>query len=110
MSARDVEVSTLVGRKVRDADGRIVGRIEELCAELALDEGSEYVVREFHVGRLGVVGRFARGRFLRRFLRLVGAGAYERYAVPWELMDLGDPRRPRVRARREALRPVGGSR
>lgn len=106
MSAREVELSTLVGRKVRDADGRVVGRIEELCAEVALDEGSEYVIREFHVGHLGVIGRVAAGRFTRRFARLVRAGRYVRYVVPWELMDLSDLRRPRIRARLGALRAV----
>ncbi|HEY2067846.1 MAG TPA: hypothetical protein VGG84_17985 [Gemmatimonadaceae bacterium] len=98
MSGREIELSTLVGRKVRDAEGRVIGRMEELCAEVALDEGSEYVVRVFYVGHYGMVGRFAGGRFTRHFLRrLAHAVHYRRYVVPWELMDLGDPQRPRIR-------------
>jgi sporulation protein YlmC with PRC-barrel domain len=99
MSAREIELSTLVGRKVRDANGRVVGRMEELCAEVALDEGSEYVVREFHVGNYGAFGLLAGGRFRRHFLlRLARVVRYRRYVVPWHLMDLTDPRRPRIRA------------
>ena len=70
MSGREIELGALVGRKVRDAEGRVLGRVKELVAEISLDEGSEYVVREFRVGS---------------------------YSVPWELMDLSDPERPRVR-------------
>ena len=99
MSAREIELSTLVGRKVRDAEGRVVGRMEELCAEVALDEGSEYVVREFYVGHYGAFGLLAGGRFTRHFLRrLARLVHYRRYVVPWELLDLDDPRRPRIRA------------
>lgn len=103
MSDGEVELSTLVGRTVRDAGGRVVGRLEEVCAELSLDEGSEYVVREFHVGHYGAFGLLAGERFtrhlLQRLARLVG---YRRYVVPWELMDLGDPRRPRIRGAQAA--------
>lgn len=70
MSERQITLSALVGRKVRDADGEVVGRVKELTAEIALDEGSEYVVREFRVGS---------------------------HTVPWELLDLRDPANPRLR-------------
>jgi sporulation protein YlmC with PRC-barrel domain len=100
MNGREIELDLLVGRTVRDVDGQVVGRLEELCAEVALDEGSEYVVREFHVGRYGVFGRLGEGRFTRHLLRKIQrAIGYRRYVVPWELMDLSDPERPRVRDR-----------
>ena len=77
MSGRLIEVSSLVRRKVRDADGRVVGRLEELHAEVAPDDPSEYEVRELRVGR---------------------------YTVPWEMMDLSDPEHPKLRVAISKLR------
>ncbi len=54
MSAREVQVEQLIGRRVRDAAGRPVGRIEELICEIELHEhGRDYVVREFRIVTFG---------------------------------------------------------
>jgi sporulation protein YlmC with PRC-barrel domain len=108
MNNRELLVTDLVGRTVRDMDGRSVGRLEELRAEIELHErGNEYVVREFYVGTYGVLEAVTGARFARhlvqRFGRLVG---YERYAIPWEWMDLSDPKRPGVARRKEELSRV----
>lgn len=109
MSERVVRIEQLVGRRVRDADGRDVGRIEELVAEIELHEhGRDYVVRELQVGHypgLGIVAGTSLGRGL---LRTLGSkSGYVRYRVPWEAMDLADPERPRIRSRRGELERVG---
>jgi len=98
MSRREVRLHHLVGRTVIDVDGRRIGRIEELLAEIELHEnGNEYVVREFHIGAFGVLEALAGSRFARRAMRNLGRlTRYRFYAVPWDQMDLSDPDHPRV--------------
>ena len=105
MSGRTVALSDLLGRVVRDADGRKIGRIEELNAEISLEEGrSDYVVTRFSVGRFGPFDVIATGNFVqqlvRRFTRATG---YRRYEIPWDWMDLGDPEHPRALRRADEL-------
>jgi sporulation protein YlmC with PRC-barrel domain len=96
---REVRLELLVGRKVYDAAGQCIGRVEEVRAEV---DGADYVVREFHVGKLAVLERLLDGRLLRALVRRLSGGRLWRgYAVPWRDMELSDPERPRVR-RREA--------
>ena len=103
-ATREVRLELLVGRKVRDAAGECVGRIEEVCVEL---DGGDYVVREFHVGTLAGWERLFGGRLARSVLRTVTRGRIWRgYRVPWADLDLVDPGRPRVRRLRAALEPL----
>jgi hypothetical protein len=85
VSAREVYVSDLVGRRVLDADGRSIGRLEELVAEVELHvRGKDYVVTEFHVGAYGALEALAGARFARHLLRKLGKLVrYERRRVPW---------------------------
>lgn len=84
----------LLGRRVVDADGEVVGRLEEVVAELRDDE---YEVREFHIGAYAMFERLGAGMLGRGLLRLVGGNRlYDGYVVPWKLMDLTDPEHPRV--------------
>lgn len=106
MSARTISLSDLLGRRVRDADGRTIGRIEELNAEIVLGRGgNDYVVTSFSVGRFKPFDVVATGNFVqqlvRRFTRVTG---YRRCEIPWEWMDLSDPAHPRT-TRREAELP-----
>jgi sporulation protein YlmC with PRC-barrel domain len=98
MSRSEVRLHHLVGRTVHDVDGRRIGRIQELLAEIELHEhGNEYVVREFHIGAFGVLEALAGSRFAQRAMkRLEWLTRYRVSTVPWELMDLRDPLRPRV--------------
>ncbi|HET9797306.1 MAG TPA: hypothetical protein VFP90_04935 [Gemmatimonadaceae bacterium] len=112
MSARTIALCDILGRKVRDSEGRLVGRIEELNAEIDLQaDGNDYVVTSVSVGRFGALDMIATGRFVqnlvRRVARLVG---YRRYEIPWDWLDFGDPARPRLlRAARELPRVGDGS-
>jgi hypothetical protein len=103
--ARDVDVTRLLGRRVRDVEGRAVGRIEELVCEVELrEQGRDYVVREFHVGAFGLLEALTGSAFARALLRRFGgASRYKRYCVSWEWMDLRDPERPRLTRTREEL-------
>jgi len=101
VSATTVTLSELLGRTVRDADGRKIGRIQELSAEIALEHGTnDYVVTTISVGRFMPFDMIASGNFVQPFVRRVArAIGYRRYEIPWDWMDLRDPAHPR------ALRP-----
>jgi sporulation protein YlmC with PRC-barrel domain len=98
--AYEVRLELLANRRVLDADGRPIGRLEEIHAERV---DLECLVREYVIGPAALferLGAWAGG------LRLLG-GVLRRfdweYRIPWELVDLADPRHPRVRARRAEL-------
>ena len=105
MSGRTVALSDLLGRTVRDADGRKIGRIEELNAEISLERGrNDYVVMHFSVGLFKPLDAIATGNFVQQLVRRVTrATGYRRYEIPWDWMDLSDPAHPRALRREEEL-------
>jgi sporulation protein YlmC with PRC-barrel domain len=100
METRELHVEQLLGKKVRDTDGRVVGRLEEFHVEVV---DGEHVVTEFLIGPAAALARV--GIFLTQlpFFGYVPMPKKE-YCVSWTLMDLTDPDRPAVRARRDELR------
>ena len=110
MNARTVALDDLVGRVVHDADGRRIGRIEELEAEIVLERGgTDYVVTRFGVGRWGAFDAIATGRIVQQLVRrITRATSYVHYDIPWQWMDLSDLAHPRVK--RPARELVRGSR
>lgn len=106
MSNRERHVELLLGRVVRDPDGRKVGRIEEMIAG-TLD--GEFVVTEFLLGGYGILERLgmltdrsalkAVRWALRRLNGENGAG----FSVRWDQIDLRDPERPVTTVPRGAL-------
>ena len=92
MSA-EVNVEMLIGCKVFDADGRAIGRVEEI---LAIEKGDELVVSEVHVGTYGLVERLSAYHVGVGLLRLLGARGHVRdpKRIPWQELDLSDPRKP----------------
>lgn len=95
--SRQLPLHHLLGRTVRDPDGRKVGRMEELRAEIELHEnGNDYVVKEFHVGSFGAIESIAGPYFARQLLHRLGRFApYSGHRIPWDRMDLTDPRNPK---------------
>lgn len=108
MSIREIHVTDLIGRRVRDPRGRVVGRVEELICEIQLHaEGRDYVVRELHVGAVGFFEAFAGSTLARALFRTMGGGwGYTRYRVPWEVVDLANPGMPRITVAVEELAAV----
>jgi len=97
MKARKVSLERLVGRLVRDPDGRRAGRILEVEAEI---EGDDCLVREYRLGAAALLQRLGISAG-----RLVGLPfRHEPLRVPWDQLDLGDPERPRLRCTVEELR------
>lgn len=107
MSARTVALDELLGRVVHDADGRRIGRIEELEAEIVLERGgNDYVVTRFGVGHWGAFDTVATGRIVQQLVRrITRATSYVHYDIPWDWMDLRDLEHLTVkRPERELLR------
>jgi hypothetical protein len=95
--SREVPLHHLLGRMVRDPNGRKVGRIEELRAEIELHEdGNDYVVKEFHVGSFGAIETLAGPYFARLLLQRLGRlASYDSHCIPWDRIDLTNPRNPK---------------
>jgi hypothetical protein len=101
---QEVHLELLVGRRVVDAEGRRLGRIEEVRAEQG-DDG--YVVREYLLGPSAAAERLSAWavtlpllRFLRKRVR------FGFYRVRWDELDLSEPGRPRTLRPREALERI----
>lgn len=103
MKYLEAHVEHLLGRRVLDVEGRVVGRLEELHAEMV---DGELVVIEFHIGAGALLERV--GEFVTQlpFLRYIPWSRHM-YRVPWQQFDLSDPLHLRVRLRREDLSDRG---
>jgi sporulation protein YlmC with PRC-barrel domain len=90
--SREIHLEQLLGTQVTDASGRPVGRIEEFRIE---QRGDEWVVTEYLLGVTGILARLG----VRSVGRLVGISLQEHapQRVPWDRLDLSDPRHPTLR-------------
>lgn len=102
MRYREAHVERMLSRRVRDSEGHVIGRLEELRVEIV---DGEPVVVEFHVGAGALLERIA--GFIRQlpFFGVVPAVGTE-LRIPWQLFDLSDPTNLRVRVPRRELRDV----
>jgi sporulation protein YlmC with PRC-barrel domain len=98
----DINVELLVGTKVRDLDGRNVGRIEEIRVER---QEKALLVEAYLIGASGLIERLSARTLVRPVTRFLRARhIYSVYEVPWQDMDLTDPKRPVLRIGRGDLR------
>ena len=93
MSTR-VRFEHLIGKKVRNAQGRVIGRIEDARIQ---PDGEDYVITHFLIGSTERLPR------IRAFLgelptfRAVGIGnERDLRPFPWHWFDWSDPARPRL--------------
>jgi hypothetical protein len=94
LARAEINIELLLNRRVLAANGRAVGRLEEVRAEL---RGGECYVTEFHVGAYALFERLAAWSIGRAILKLFGATRRGHgYRVPWDKLDLSDPARPRL--------------
>jgi sporulation protein YlmC with PRC-barrel domain len=99
MPAREIRLEEILGRLVRTAAGRPVGRIEEVTV---VPEGEDYVVRDVVLGDLGLRARlFSMAAQLPTLKALGFRGRYRVRAVPWDWLDFSDPAHPRFAQARE---------
>ena len=98
----DINVELLLGRKVYDSNGEKVGRIEEFRAE---ESGKACHVEAYLVGASALIDRLSAWTLARPIKRLLRARSLLTvYDVPWQEMDLSDPKRPRLRVPKDELR------
>jgi hypothetical protein len=81
---RLVRVEDLIGQRVRERSGRIIGRIEEIRAE---PRGDRYEVTEYHLGSGAMLERLA---IFRHLFRLQSDTIIAR----WDQIDIARPAAP----------------
>ncbi|HJP86378.1 MAG TPA: PRC-barrel domain-containing protein [Gemmatimonadaceae bacterium] len=98
----DINVELLLGTKVYDVNGEKVGRIEELRAE---QKGKSCYVESYMIGASALVERMSAWTLVRPIKRMLKARhVYSAFEVPWQEMDLSDPKRPRLTIAKKDLR------
>jgi sporulation protein YlmC with PRC-barrel domain len=98
----EVRLELLINRRVVDANGVKVGRIEEILAER---DGDELLVTQYLVGVYGLFQSLSIRHFGAGVLRLLGARANSTkpHRIPWDKLDLSDPEHPRLTCTIEEL-------
>jgi hypothetical protein len=91
---RRIHAEHLLSRTVRDIDGRRVGRIEEIEVEHSSDG---CFVTGFVLGAEGLLQRLSFRGLGPLFIPSLAHKAQKRAkTIPWEQMDLTNPKRPRL--------------
>jgi hypothetical protein len=98
--ADEVQLELALGRPVVDREGRRAGHVEEFRAE---QRDGEWVVVEYLLGAAGLLERLG----IDQLSGLLGLPLPRRarYRVPWDQLDISDPRYPRLSGRTADLRP-----
>jgi sporulation protein YlmC with PRC-barrel domain len=97
----EVKVELLIGRKVCDVNGEKVGRIEEILVERQ-DNG--LLVESFLVGASALISRLSAWTLVRPLKQSLKARhVYSAYEIPWQDLDLSDPKRPKLRTAKKDL-------
>jgi sporulation protein YlmC with PRC-barrel domain len=98
----DIKVQLLVGTKVQDADGRKVGRIEEIRVER---QETALLVESYLIGVSALVDRLSARTLVRPIARFLRARRiYSVYEIPWQDMDVTDPKRPVLKIAQREMR------
>jgi hypothetical protein len=93
----EVRLERLLGKVVRDREGRKVGHLEEVCIE---KQNGAHVVVEYLIGAWGWLERIS----LARFRHPPGAHGWR---ARWDQLDLRHPDGPVLTCEREALERIG---
>ena len=96
--ATELRLEDLIGRRVRDAEGRVVGRLEEFRATR---EGDHWVVNEYEIGPSALLERLAA-----RHLGITWPGRVDGYRALWNQLNLEDPKQPRLNCRVDELKKL----
>ena len=96
---RELRVEQLLGRKVTDAAGLVVGRLQEFRARR---DGNTWEVTEFDLGRTALLERLA----VRHFPWILRGTRPAGYRARWDQIDLSDPEHPRLTVTVDELTPI----
>ena len=94
MKRQEIHLELLLGKQVFALNGRSIGRLEEVRAEL--NARGYCFVTEFLIGSYALFERLSAWRMGRAILRTLHLRRGEGYRVRWEQLDLSDPRHPRL--------------
>lgn len=98
----ELHVERLIGKKVRDDGGSVVGRIGEFIVE---NVDGEYLLTEVHIGPSALLERV--GGFVTQlpYFALIRLPQWQ-YRVSWDQFDWTNPEAPRLRVRKQDLERV----
>lgn len=99
MKRQEIHLELLIGKQVFAMNGRAIGRLEEVRAEI---KRGDCHVSEFLIGTYGMLERLSVWRIWRAILRTLGIRR-QGYRVGWEQLDLTDPSRPQLKCRVDEL-------
>jgi len=85
--ALEIRLDRLLGRNVRDTNGRRIGRLEEFRAE---SPGQGIVIAAYVIGAAALLERLGAG------LRLLVGSHVRGYVARWDQLDISDPDHPRL--------------
>ena len=94
MKQQEIHLELLIGKRVFALNGRSIGRLEEVRAEL--NARGYCFVTEFLVGSYAFLERLAAWRMGRALMRTLHLRRKEGYRVRWEQLDLSDPKHPKL--------------
>jgi len=98
----DANIELIVGTKVFDVNGEKVGRIEEIRAE---EVGNAVRVEAYLIGTSALVERLSAWSLVRPISRALRSKHITSvFEVPWQEMDLSDPKKPKLRVAKKDLR------
>ncbi|HEV7395256.1 MAG TPA: hypothetical protein VGN86_01995 [Pyrinomonadaceae bacterium] len=100
---QEIHLEQLLGKQVYALNGRPIGRLEEVCAEL--ENGVAYV-NEFEVGTYAILERLAAWEIGRTILGLFGSVMKGGYRIRWNQIDFTNPERPKLTCEVNQLSPL----
>ncbi|MFN2644428.1 MAG: PRC-barrel domain-containing protein [Burkholderiales bacterium] len=98
--SRVIGLERYVGRPVRDADGRPLGRLHEVRVH---EEAGELIVDGYLVGAAGLIERFSIGELGRALGYLFGLDRPKGYVIPWQSLQFPEDGPPRCTVRAAEL-------
>ena len=104
MKQQEIHLELLIGKRVFALNGRSIGRLEEVRAEL--NARGYCFVTEFLIGSYAFLERLAAWRMGRALIRTLHLRRKEGYRVRWEQLDLSDPGHPQLVCEVEELAPL----
>ena len=103
MRRQEIHLELLLGNQVYALNGRAIGRVEEVCAEL--DQGAASV-NEFLVGKYAILERLSAWEIGRAVLGLFGPLLKSGYRIRWDQIDFTDPEHPKLTCQVSELAPL----
>ena len=100
-----IQLREMLGVKVLDLNGITIGHLEEIEAERG---ETECVIRAYIVEHRGILDRVSSWALTSSMQKALERRSSSRpYRIPWDMMDMSDPTRPRCLIPKEELPRVG---